>query len=246
MKLVANGCSHTCGAEIEHVLQRRCYDKAWPKYLADKLDCDHVNLADSGASCHRVVRTTMRYVLDNVKDLHDHLFVINWPGAFRTEYRFSDSFKEDKHNFYDDLWAPLVVGNDELYKKQMSRKLYTAYQSWVVSNTPINAYMDYMHHIILLQNLFMLFKVKFLFWEAAHVNVPRTRGELTGYKSLIIKKTFPHFGDVNHVFTSLLSQNGQKISDHSIEGGQASHYDEEGQRWFADYMHNELAKRSII
>lgn len=246
MKLVVNGCSHTCGAELEYEFQPNCYDKAWPKLLSDKIGCDHVNLSNSGASCHRVVRTTMRYIIDNITDLHDHLFIVNWPGAFRTEYRFSDSFKEDEHNFYDDQWIPWVVGNDEVYKKTLSKKLYTVYQSWVLSNCTIKGYMDYMHHIILLQNLLMLFKVKFLFWEAAHVNVPRDKGELAGYKSLIFKKHFPHFGDVNYTFTNILFQNDQKISDYSIKGGQASHYDEESQIWFADYMYNELAKRSLI
>ena len=77
MILVANGCSHTCGAEIESPGQRACYEKAWPKYLADLLNFDHVNLADSGASAHRVVRTTVRYIIDSFakkKKLDDHYF----------------------------------------------------------------------------------------------------------------------------------------------------------------------------
>ena len=65
MILVANGCSHTCGAEIESPGQRSCYEKAWPIHLANHLDMDCLNLADSGASAHRVVRTTMRYVIDS-------------------------------------------------------------------------------------------------------------------------------------------------------------------------------------
>ena len=108
MILVANGCSHTAGAELEYPSQRRCYHKAWPKHLADKLEYEHINLSDSGASSHRVVRTTMRYIIDsfsNKKDLSDHLFVINWPGAYRTELRQPDDSSEDeKLLFYDDKW----------------------------------------------------------------------------------------------------------------------------------------------
>lgn len=117
MILVANGCSHTAGAEMEYPSQRRCYNKAWPKHLADFLKCDHVNLSDSGASGHRVVRTTMRYVLDQFSkknNLSDHLFIINWPGAYRTELRrLPDGTEEENLLFYDNHWLPLIVGNDE-------------------------------------------------------------------------------------------------------------------------------------
>ena len=74
MILVANGCSHTAGAEMEYPSQRRCYEKAWPRYLAEKLGYDHVNLSDSGASGHRVVRTTLRYVLDQFKEKNYKVF----------------------------------------------------------------------------------------------------------------------------------------------------------------------------
>ena len=107
MILVANGCSHTAGAEMEYPSQRRCYEKAWPKYLAEKLGYNHVNLSDSGASGHRVVRTTMRYVLDQLKNknnLQDHLFIINWPGAHRTELRIPQNVSVvEKPLFYDTL-----------------------------------------------------------------------------------------------------------------------------------------------
>ena len=47
MILVTNGCSHTCGAEMTYPTERACYEKAWPKYLADLIGCKHDNLADS-------------------------------------------------------------------------------------------------------------------------------------------------------------------------------------------------------
>ena len=116
MILVANGCSHTCGAEIESPGQRACYEKAWPKYLADLLNFDHVNLADSGASAHRVVRTTVRYIIDSFakkKKLDDHYFVIMWPGIYRDEIRlFENPTSHEKRLFYDDGWLSLMIGND--------------------------------------------------------------------------------------------------------------------------------------
>ena len=67
MILVANGCSHTAGAEITYPMERACYHKAWPKHLSDLLQFGHCNLSDSGASAHRIVRTTIRYALDQFK-----------------------------------------------------------------------------------------------------------------------------------------------------------------------------------
>lgn len=241
MILVANGCSHTAGAEMEYPLQRRCYDKAWPKHLAELLKYDHVNLSDSGASSHRVVRTTMRYVLDNLTNIHDHFFVIAWPGAYRDEFKYSESFTDlEKESFYDDEWLPLVAGNDKHYKSIFTSKIYTVYKAWVLSHSTIKASMDYMTDIIFLQNLLLMFKAKFLFLEASHVNIPKDDPDLAGYSGLIAKKTFPYFGNPNHTLTTLLKNNGQTISEFSIQSGFGSHYDEKAQRWYASYVHSLL------
>ena len=58
MLLIANGCSHTAGAEIDEPRQGESYEKAWPAHLAKRWECDHINLAISGASQARVIRTT--------------------------------------------------------------------------------------------------------------------------------------------------------------------------------------------
>lgn len=247
MILVTNGCSHTAGAELEHVYQRRCYHKAWPRILADKIKYDHVNLSDSGASSHRVVRTTIRYVLDNMRNIRDHFFIINWPGAFRTELKYSDSFpQQDQYLFYDDSWLPMVVGNDKQYKENFSSTLYTVYKSWVLSNNNTQAKLEYLHDILLLQNLFTTYGIKFLFWNASNLFIPNDVPEFDGYRALVHKKTFPFFSEPSYCFTELCKNNKQSLSTFSVEGGFASHYDEKAQHWFASYMHSYLAKHSFI
>ena len=59
MYLIANGCSHTSGAEIEYIRQDSCYEKAWPKYLSDKLGFLPINISIYRASNTRVIRTTI-------------------------------------------------------------------------------------------------------------------------------------------------------------------------------------------
>ena len=34
MIIIANGCSHTAGAEIDFEMQGQCYEKAWPHHLS--------------------------------------------------------------------------------------------------------------------------------------------------------------------------------------------------------------------
>lgn len=250
MILVANGCSHTAGAELDYPGQRRCYNKAWPKHLSDMLDYEHVNLSDSGASGHRVVRTTIRYILDQFSasnNLSDHLFIINWPGAYRTELRrLPDGTHDENVLFYDDNWLPLIVGNDQSYKNSFTKRLYTYYKSWVTTTEPIKARMDYIQDILFLQNFFLIYKIKFLFWSASYVDITHQHKELQGYKSLVHKKTFPYLNDVGFSYNVLLKNNDQKFSDSSIKSGFASHFDENAQRWFATYLHSYLAKSSII
>ena len=106
--------------------------------------------------------------------------------------------------------------------------------------------MDYLHDIILLQNLFLLYKIKFLFWSASYVNITQQHKELQGYKSLILKKTYPYLEDISYSYNVLLKNNGLNISKYSLESGFGSHYDEDAQRWFASYLHSYLANSSII
>ena len=63
MLLVANGCSHTSGAEIEKHRNSECHEKAWPKHLADIWDCDHVNLSLCGGSNARVIKRGLHYMI---------------------------------------------------------------------------------------------------------------------------------------------------------------------------------------
>lgn len=249
MILVANGCSHTCGAELESPGQRACYEKAWPTYLADHLNMDCVNLADSGASAHRVSRTTMRYVIDSFtkkKKLNDHYFIINWPGIYRDEIRlFENATEHEKTLFYDDNWLQLMIANDKYYRKAFSKRMLLYFRSWVVAHEPVKSHMDYLHNILLLQNFFILHKIKYLFWTASHSQISNHR-ELKGYIGLINKRFYPFIDDIKKSYNVLMKNNNQLISKHSIASGFGSHYDEDAQIWFANYLHDHIKTNSLL
>jgi hypothetical protein len=250
MILVANGCSHTCGAEMEYPGQRACVEKAWPKHLADNLNCDYVNLADSGGSAHRVVRTTVRYIIDSFskkKKLDDHYFVIMWPGIYRDEIApFNNVTKEEESTFYDDGWLQIIVGNDSYYKKTFSKRMFYYFKAWVIGLEPLKSNMDYLHNILLLQNFFTLYKIKYLFWTASHSVIDISHKDLKGYLGLINKKYFPYIDDITQSYNVLMKNNNQLISKPSMASGFGSHYDEPAQIWFANYLYNYIQSNSLV
>ena len=81
-----------------------------------------INLAVSGASDDRVVRTTIEY-LGKLKKSPNYnpskvFVVISWPGLYRTEVYQTEP---DEAGFWDDGWMPMVVGNEETYRQQCSK-----------------------------------------------------------------------------------------------------------------------------
>jgi hypothetical protein len=83
--LIANGCSVTYGTELTDKAR-----ESWPAVLGNLLDVPVVNLACTGGSNRRMVRTTVSNV-DRVcreagVDAADALVMCMWTGPDRTEY----------------------------------------------------------------------------------------------------------------------------------------------------------------
>lgn len=236
MILIANGCSHTAGAEIEYEQQGQCYEKAWPFYLSNKLGYSSINLSISGASANRVVRTTIEYFLKKQSEVDfnpkDYFVVVAWPGLFRTEIN---------NGGFDKGWQPLVVGNDKTYKKQLDTFSYAYYKSWTIFAKERSQTISYFHNILLLQYFLVSNKIKYLFWSAS-ATTPYTIDYLDLYQNQIYKKRFPFLMDQSQAFTSLCDTNDQKISEFS----KYSHYDETAHKWFANYIHDYLQENNLL
>ena len=112
MLLLANGCSHTAGAEIEYELQGTCYEKAYAKHTAELLGWDYENIANSGASQERIIRTTIDWIGKNYKIYKNKeiFVVIMWSGPSRIEF-----YDDRKHKY-----VQVVPNNDVVYKKQFA------------------------------------------------------------------------------------------------------------------------------
>ena len=115
----------------------------------------------------------------------------------------------------------------------------------MVAHEKVKAQMDYLHHIIFLQNFFMLHKIKYLFWTASHSSVQNYK-ELEGYLGLINKKYYPYIDDINQCYNVLMQNNNQLISEHSIASGFGSHYDEDSQIWFANHLYEHIMSNQLL
>ena len=245
MLLFSNGCSHTAGAELDHPSQGECYEKAWPKLLANSLGHDHINMSISGASVVRIVRTTYEFIYDWIKqgkNFKDLLVIIMWPGVYRTEIYMEES----RDCNFDNNWTPIVVGNDTEYKKVFSPSLYYYYKSWTANMTGYQASCDFYISVTNLQNLFYRYGIRYLFLDAANSGLKIGDTRLDPYRLQIDKRYYEGFDEPSNSYTTLCHNSGQKIAKGSIDSGYNSHYDEDAQSWFAQHVNKILHKRNVL
>ena len=233
MLLIANGCSHTAGAEIDEPRQGESYEKAWPAHLAKRWECDHINLAISGASQARVIRTTFEKVGElllkkiSPKDL---FVIILWPGPSRTEVY-------DKKEKECDLWkgwTPLVAGND--YTGDRSADTLRYFQAWVNLYSSHWANTQTYIETLSLQSYLKSWGIKYFFYRASvtkYVSDDYTKP----FKIQIDRKFFPDFDNSDGCFTNLLKHTGFKFIPWSL-----GHYPEDGHKFFAKFLDRKIGK----
>jgi len=239
--LLANGCSHTAGAEIEETMLDKCYEKAWPRHLADKLNCEYINLAVSGASNHRVIRTTMDFIgqrILNKQSLQDIFAVICWPGAYRTELYIEEQSGEYNNNIYG--WQPLVVGNNHIYKN-FRRDVYNYYKYWAMTYTYEQALTQYVMDIITLQNYFTTFQIPYLFWRASNTRLDIS-STFSSYIVQVNRKRFPSAVKPKSDYTSLLEYYGCKPSPYTAY----NHFGEDGHIKFSELLFEYIQEKELL
>ena len=229
MYLMTNGCSHTSGAELEYELQDSCYNKAWPWHLSKKLQFQNINLAKSGASQERIVRTTLTWLGDYPDKAKDSFVIILWPGPLRTEIR-CDGFTWP----LDDDWIPLILGNDAQYEKRFPYPLYKYYESWCYLRSNYLDATRFLQNVIFLQNTLKLYKVPYLFWNASSAIWIGDRRLKPLYKQ-IDNKYYPNFYDINFQQNAILKRNGGTES--------FRHWDEKTQMWWANYLYEYIQEK---
>jgi len=236
MHLVANGCSHTAGAEIEFPMQGKCYDKAWPKHLADMLGYSHTNLSISGGSQKRIIRTTIEFIgnyLIEGKDLKDLFVIVLWPSPYRTELYIPDMPGREGTN-----WHTFAVGNKY---KGFPKDVTNFYKYWVLTYDTEQANVSYLLDVITLQSYLKFWKIKYFFYKAS-TNYLSTFDHHQPFQLQIDNKYFPQNQDPFGSYDSVLHRAGfsySKVADYP-------HFGEDGHMFFAKYMKRMIRKAHSI
>lgn len=248
MILLVNGCSHTSGAEIQGPRTPHCYDKAWPKHLAELLGWDIVNLSRSGGSSERVLRTTVNWLGANyTKNLSGKVFFIAlWPGITRKEIRCKEFvFRESKTNpnIYkaDDNWMTLVLGNvksyaDAVKKGWFPKELFDYYRYWINIVTDEELHERQYMNILSLQGVIKSLDIPYLFQNST--TALNASHEYERLIPLIDKSKFFGWKDYNKSYDTLLKYQGFSYPKWS-----KGHFDEDAHIWYAKYMYQMIKSK---
>jgi hypothetical protein len=116
--LLANGCSHTAGSDIDSNNLSRCVESAWPRWVADHYGIKFLNIAEPGSGNEQISRSTIMMVSNLIefeKILPEDLSVcIAWSGFDRYEYWSDkhDQFKSYTINMVSDAKRKYNPGDD--------------------------------------------------------------------------------------------------------------------------------------
>ena len=231
MKLIANGCSHTAGSEIDPYNLEKCYDNAWPKFIADHYALDYINIATPGAGNEQIARTTLLQVsklLDSGTVPSELVVIVAWSGFDRYEFWCPESQRHKSFSFNT---------KETPYIPKEPVKSYIEYRSLV---EPEN-YSNYksLYYVFQLSTFLEQHGIKYFFSNAlqtfelqanfkASDNLKREYFELLDLYSK--KRIDKHLGFFYspHIFVNYLS----KIPRTGLGAG--GHWGVEGQQKYAD------------
>lgn len=231
--LIANGCSHTAGSEIDIDDPRKsCFDKAWPRWVADHYKLEYNNIAQPGSGNEQIARSTILHILKLLKTTpaSDLVVVICWSGFDR--YEFWDS-TDNRHksfafNTHSSPWTP-----PEPFAS------YIKYRSLVESQD----YSNYknLYYMLLLSEFLESHNIRYCFGN--------------GLRSFDIQEGFKGHDNLKKEYFELLELYGENrikkhlgfyFSPHTFTGylrnvprspaGLGNHWGEDGQQKYADFL----------
>lgn len=116
--LVAVGCSHMAGSELDGEHTEGVYNRqnCFAAKVAKKLNFNYINLAVSGSSNQFIHRKTIEFITNYAVSNEDYFFLIGWTSPLRMELRYSDN----NHYIYNSLadyadkkYVPFTSGIDK-------------------------------------------------------------------------------------------------------------------------------------
>lgn len=121
--LLANGCSHTAGVDIDPNKLHRCPELTWPRWVSDHYGYQYVNIAMGGAGNEQISRSTIVAIGNMIelekKDPKDIVVAICWSGFNRYEYWHAE---DQKHKSFSLNIAKSPYTPEEIYLKYIQAR----------------------------------------------------------------------------------------------------------------------------
>lgn len=172
--LVAIGCSHTAGSELyqglgEHPENRKL---AYSKKIADRLGLDYINLAVNGGTNDYIFRTTIEFINNNIRDIHNYRFLIGWTSSLRIELRYHEDdsylhFRHEKLDFYDKKYIQITSGmTPDLLEDKGIKGIVKKYKVDLLER--VFCADKFANYAFSLQSIFELYNIKYFMYNTIH------------------------------------------------------------------------------
>ena len=146
-KLFSNGCSFLTKRPKDGV------ETFTTDTLANEYNLELINIAMGGRGNDRISFTTKLWFEQN--GYQDTFAVIGWSSPFRNDYVTDDGWKKGRIPAMDLTWRT--------WKTTEQLKFVQSNIGWDIEN---NAYMNFLDHVLDLQNYFKLNKIPYLMFNA--------------------------------------------------------------------------------
>ena len=116
-------------------IQDKKYENRFSKKLSEKLNCEEINISQSGGSNDRIFRTTFDWIQSNKEKVKDTLFVVGLTTINRVDlYSKHDNRYIPAQPFYSGESIKLIITNQDSTgngdKQYIIRRVYPHVIEW--------------------------------------------------------------------------------------------------------------------
>lgn len=169
MILLTNGCSWTWGGGLNldsPIFQEKRKESVWPNHLGQLLNVEKtVNLSIGCGSHHRILRTTLDYILTTPpEDLSKTIAIIQWTEPSRFEY-YQPRNINDVYENYPNRWVRAKVNNIidpyETDKIRLENRLNSRLETY----TEIEGLYNHIFECAALHQFFNKYNIRYYYWK---------------------------------------------------------------------------------
>lgn len=231
--LVAAGCSHTYGQFLGNINETLSHDRSWVRKLERMAGFkSSINLAQPGASNKRSFRVLTDFLLKNINNLSDYVFMMGTTELFRTEMPsqirlnlYKDRFS--KEPYYINLIQPCAIDFTSDDRIRDFLELYFGLFS-------VDAYeRKMMNHDMLRFHIFLNhYQVEHYF--------PVMMGSISEFESKVGNLTLPYIRFNGQDAFRELRDKGFKMGADVEPDSDCRHYDHDGHEYMAKVIYQSM------